>query len=727
MAEPTPIESFQHAHEIGKKFYEIQQFIDEANTTGYGMAPVKTNHVDINNNPLYSSIDYFAQTFTGDLTKEYYIRFGYFLKFLQDNIITNIDYDPSIKLINIDYDMKSNIMNVLGYTISSDPKICYIKREYTQSDITYYYIPLAEDFVIPFNDSAIKGIYGYVMNIYFNMTWILTKIDELKDDKGKISLYSLLDALCKGYNESTGNFNKLEPIIDAEENIIRILDDVALPDRDAILKSSLLSGSFGDISTDNVVFDTYGYYYGTGLPNTPYGAGVPHAGFINDLSFTTTVSPELATMITVGSTKQGYVKGQDATALSRMNNGLTDRFKKQITNSNEKPESPTKPPVPLETQYAAALKAFNYYLENLGTTTTSDIPNYDEKSVEDFKNTQTQLIEYQQASSTQAAQLANPTGSFASPNAGFLPFNLSLKMDGISGMKVYQKFLMDTDFLPTNYPGTLEFLIKGITHTIAGDEWTTSIESMAIPKNPFAATGSTNPVDEASRKSNRGEEKLNTDANTSISYYQSNLPPEQAKNRATLTRILDDGTQTLGILEIWDANHVNIIYRLATVELPWKNNQNGDSCIPTGNYLINSRQTAKYGKHFWLVGSESGQWKRIPGANPSDRTWVLIHTAPKAPGWLAGCIGPGPQFDFKRKNTKGNPDGVGTNYLNPAKSESTAALNKLVNTLYNDKGFKMEIKNIGGVSSTALPKSINDAKIKTLVVDAKYKDLFKGI
>ena len=72
-------------------------------------------------------------------------------------------------------------------------------------------------------------------------------------------------------------------------------------------------------------------------------------------------------------------------------------------------------------------------------------------------------------------------------------------------MKVYQNFLMDTAFLPTNYPGTLEFLIKGITHKIEGNQWTTNIESMAIPKNPFAVSGSDNPVDEASRNTNRGE------------------------------------------------------------------------------------------------------------------------------------------------------------------------------------------------------------------------------
>jgi hypothetical protein len=58
-------------------------------------------------------------------------------------------------------------------------------------------------------------------------------------------------------------------------------------------------------------------------------------------------------------------------------------------------------------------------------------------------------------------------------------------MDGLSGMKVYQRFEVDTDFLPSNYPTSLEFIIKGITHTIQNNEWITNIESIAIPKNPF--------------------------------------------------------------------------------------------------------------------------------------------------------------------------------------------------------------------------------------------------
>jgi hypothetical protein len=66
-----------------------------------------------------------------------------------------------------------------------------------------------------------------------------------------------------------------------------------------------------------------------------------------------------------------------------------------------------------------------------------------------------------------------------------------MTIDGLSGMKVYQKYLIDTTFLPSNYPEALEFLIKGITHTISNNEWTTTLESLAIPKDPFGLQNNT--------------------------------------------------------------------------------------------------------------------------------------------------------------------------------------------------------------------------------------------
>ena len=495
MAELRPIESFEQAHEIGKEFKRIYDLLNLKSPDKYGLTPYKINYTNPNGTIAYSQIDYFSQTFLGG-TQGYYIRFGKFLSFLQNKIVPNIKFNSDNKIININFSRTGNIIYTQPFTLSVDPRICYIKKSIyvTSKGQTFDFIPGADDFIISFSgDSNVKGQYGNIMNIYFNMEWILNKIDEIKDNKGKISLYGLLDALCKGYNESTGNFNQLEPTIDSETNTIRITDDTQLPDRDAILKSSYITDVYKDISTEEVIFDTYGYYAGT--PESIYGDRVPHAGFIKDLSFNTTVSPELATMITVGSTKQGYIKGADATSLSRMNNGLTDRFKEQITNTDE---VETIAPEPLEVQYKAALTAFNIFVADLGTNSNKLLPNYVVGSIQDLKNLQTQLLEYYQYTEVEKNKKLNPFASSA--NSGFLPFDLSLKMDGLSGMKVYQKFTISSDFLPTNYPGTLEFLIKGITHTIAGNEWTTSIESMAIPKNPFAVTGSS----ETERSANRG-------------------------------------------------------------------------------------------------------------------------------------------------------------------------------------------------------------------------------
>ena len=63
------------------------------------------------------------------------------------------------------------------------------------------------------------------------------------------------------------------------------------------------------------------------------------------------------------------------------------------------------------------------------------------------------------------------------PGTGFIPFNLSLTMDGLSGMKIGSKFEIDASYLPSNYPDTVDFLIKSINHEIKDDQWITNIES----------------------------------------------------------------------------------------------------------------------------------------------------------------------------------------------------------------------------------------------------------
>jgi hypothetical protein len=484
--EPTPdevIKSFKDAHEIGKWFYKNQQILSSLSpgeTNGFSTITTTDSEYS-GRDGNESSVAFIKQTFVGEQKEQYYVRFGHFLAFLKKYIIPKVD-NQQINILKINNRVKSNIIYTQSGQISSNPGVCGFKTTYKDGQILFNG---CDEFVAPnsgtekFNNNR----YGYLMNIYINITFILTLLDSLKDEKGKVSLYDLLSNICQGICDSTGNVNLLEPIVD--ENEILIVDQTPLPDADQILNS------LGK-STKEASFNVYGIY------NNKSTEG----GFIRDLSFNTTVSPNLATMITIGSTSNGYVLGSDSTALSRMNNGLVDRFKKEIKSPEETQSQPTTSS--LENDYKEVIKAYNTFVNELSNN--GKIPKWNQESINAFSNTQTQLLEYNQAKQTQAKQQEESTSekisNISSPNVGFLPFDLQLTMDGLSGFKIYQKYTIDTAFLPTNYPTSLKFIIKGITQKIEKNEWTTTLESFAIPKNPFGTTSKTSTVKNASSQNN---------------------------------------------------------------------------------------------------------------------------------------------------------------------------------------------------------------------------------
>jgi len=64
-----------------------------------------------------------------------------------------------------------------------------------------------------------------------------------------------------------------------------------------------------------------------------------------------------------------------------------------------------------------------------------------------------------------------------------------------------------------------------------------------------------------------------------------------------------------------------------TIELPWKNNRAGVSCISEGNYELVKRWSPKFGRHLQILN--------VPG-----RECILIHPANEALCELKGCIAP---------------------------------------------------------------------------------------
>ena len=76
-----------------------------------------------------------------------------------------------------------------------------------------------------------------------------------------------------------------------------------------------------------------------------------------------------------------------------------------------------------------------------------------------------------------AESKANPDNA-ASTN-GFIPVELGLTVDGISGVKVYQKLEVTQRFLPVSYSKALRFVIRGVNHKITGNQWITDLKTIS--------------------------------------------------------------------------------------------------------------------------------------------------------------------------------------------------------------------------------------------------------
>lgn len=69
-----------------------------------------------------------------------------------------------------------------------------------------------------------------------------------------------------------------------------------------------------------------------------------------------------------------------------------------------------------------------------------------------------------------------------SNTVGFIPADLSLTIDGLSGVKIYNALSINQRFLPKQYPLALNFVITKVNHDISSNDWGTSFSTISVPK-----------------------------------------------------------------------------------------------------------------------------------------------------------------------------------------------------------------------------------------------------
>jgi hypothetical protein len=464
------IVKYKTSHEFGKLFFDI---ISAPKPAG-----LSTSFIKVTDN---SDIFKYGDFLYANKLDKYYIRLGALLNFIQKRlVIANVeDKEKPSPLLSIDTDRDTNLMYTdPNQVASSDPRVCLIGGIRYKSRNAKQPIDIIPDLSkYPIFDLAFKVISpdytvqaGRIMNIYVNMAFVIQKLIELKDDGGKVNLYSLVSNILSSINKTLGNVNSLELVIDEDTNTALIIDGTPIPNGEQLIPEVKKNPN---IAKEPPTILAYGYY--------DNGTENQSAGFVRDISFQTKISNELVSMLSIGATANGTVVGEDATAFSKWNYGLEPVMNKSLDYPDKSKETDdlTKQITTIYNDNKLLEEAFLKYIDQYKNLNFESLEDFDQ-----YTDLVSRYIEYQQNLQSLVNSRKNKAANkspIAAPvsSKGFLPVSLNLTLDGISGVKIYQNVKVDTSFLPQNYPSVLKFLITGVTHRIEKNIWTTSLETVS--------------------------------------------------------------------------------------------------------------------------------------------------------------------------------------------------------------------------------------------------------
>lgn len=94
-------------------------------------------------------------------------------------------------------------------------------------------------------------------------------------------------------------------------------------------------------------------------------------------------------------------------------------------------------------------------------------------------------------------------GEVSSTN-GFIPLDLGLTFDGLSGIKIYNRIEVNTNFLPSSYPKALKFIATKVDHSVSGNMWETKINTLSVPvsniiEKELVVAGNSEPATESEK------------------------------------------------------------------------------------------------------------------------------------------------------------------------------------------------------------------------------------
>ena len=352
----------------------------------------------------------------------------------EENITPYILFDINLN----DYSLDDNYIATFPGNFSSDPNICLIPYQPISPDIINgLNIPntAVNDILKKANFFSVndKPLIGRMINIFINIGFIIKTFENSINEDNEVILIDFLRNILNGINSSLGGLNDFRIIHNNDTNLFEIRSEVNL-----------------DIETKSPsIINTFGVVKGEG-------------SFVREIDLNSELTDKYATMVSIGAQADGNISQNNSTAFSIYNKGLVDRvIKEKVDTARTDNKDKSK-------------------IEDLFTsdviTCFGDVYNSKNFTSPNILILQNINSQYCKLASGKLTQLKKSKSPF------FLPFNLGLTMDGLSGMKIYQSFQVDGKVLPLTYNSKdIQLIIKSLSHDVSPEGWLTKVETIAGP------------------------------------------------------------------------------------------------------------------------------------------------------------------------------------------------------------------------------------------------------
>jgi len=456
-------------------------------------------------------------TYAGDF--KVYIPLGYLLAFINNSCLF---YDSDNKdttnnsqkrpYVYVDFNPETNFCLTSPQQFSIDPEICLVPANLDQAQYESIF-PENIKPQTPFRTGTVNGksdeagdnavsqvidksgltfkskdtpYRGKTMHILVCTQYLLGILRDFStsDPQHAVALQPFLERVMVDINKCLGNMNLFRVAYRDDSNTVQIQDDQYVP----LLSqedSAILSRAYYTNLKENVLQSGEIPIFGTKIPG-PNGNTIETntLGIAREMQLKTAMSSKMASMLAISAqAATGSVNATDHSEISWLNRNFKDRYKPYVqdlgsnTGTDNNP-SPDKNNTKGNTKGAA-------------TKTTATSP---DQSAANIFNTHVKAVYGQYDLSKEQIQLAKnyyiermskvKAADLITSAAPFIPAEMEVTLDGISGIVMGNAFNIPESRLPYSYrqngSPAVAFITNGLTHTIENNQWTTRIKGQMI-------------------------------------------------------------------------------------------------------------------------------------------------------------------------------------------------------------------------------------------------------